>query len=242
MAEHQLMLPCTLNIAEVYPFLGLSEDALTPQLKELLEHALQKVCHLSKPRGTYADFAVNTLKPDHIELVGSNLCLQGTQTLRHFASSSRITLLAVTLGEQVATTLAELSKEKNSEALIFDAVASAATENLAEQLDSLIVGEIRRKGFFPTARFSPGYSDWNLSWQKSLVESVHGAKIGLSVTPYFLLEPIKSITAAIGWSSTPLARNYEAPTRLKPCQGTLSCEHCPIREHCQASIVHHHLS
>jgi len=236
MTRRLINLPFSLDITEVYPFLGLDEKNLTPQIQELLLNTIHKVSLLAHPRGTYADFVVSQVTQDRIDLVDSKLCILGQETLRHFASSSRITLLAVTLGKQVAAALEELSQKKGSEALFFDAVASAATENLAEQLDSLIVGEIRRKGFFPTARFSPGYSDWDLSWQKALVDSINGDRIGLGVTPYSLLEPIKSITAVIGWSSSPITRNYLPPNRLKPCQGTLSCAHCPLKEHCPSSF------
>jgi len=232
MASRRLKLPFTLTEDDVLPFLGSKADALTPQLRDLLQNTMKKVGSLAEPQGVYADFKVRSITEERLELDGTSLRIQGRQTMRHFSTSQRVTLLAVTLGERVAATLSQLSSTRIGEALIFDAVASAATENLAEQLDALISGEIRRQGFFPTARFSPGYGDWDLAWQKELVNSLQGDQIGLRVTPYSLLEPVKSITAAIGWSSTPILRNYETPVRKKPCQGTLSCSQCPLQGYC----------
>lgn len=232
MPVYKLSLPLTLNISQVTPFLGLKGETLKPELEDLLEQSILTLRSQASPRGVYAHFDVNTPCEDRLDLIGANLSITGSQTLRHFAACTKVTLLAVTLGNRVAAALAEISQKKNTEALIYDAVASAAAENLAEQLDSLIISGIIRKGFFPTARFSPGYGDWDLTWQKALVESVQGADIGLEVTPYFMLEPVKSITAAIGWSRTPIARNYENPGRLKPCQGSLSCPECLLKDYC----------
>ncbi len=236
MTVKYLNLPLSLQVEEICPFLGLTVEALQPDLEELLKQAVRKVSQLAQPKGAYAHFAVKQINSDKITLSDTNLQIEGSQTLPHFVSCQRVTLLAVTLGKEITNVLEELSQTKISQAVLLDATASAAAENLAEQLDALITGEIRRKGFYPTARFSPGYSDWNLSWQKELLESLDGEKIGLGLTPYNLLEPIKSITAAIGWSSEPVTRNYELPNRLKPCQGTESCPHCPLSATCQSSL------
>lgn len=232
-----LNLPLNLQVAEICPFLGLSEDSLPPDLQELLAKAMQKIAPLVHPIGAYADFAVEQISPESLTLSGTSLQIEGSQVMPHFVSCQRVTLLAVTLGREVAEALEELSQTKISEAVLLDATASAATENLAEHLDTLITGEIRRKGFYPTARFSPGFSDWSISWQKELLASLNGAKLGLRLTPYNLLDPVKSITAAIGWSSTPVTRNYEMPNRLKPCQGTISCPNCPLATTCQFSLA-----
>lgn len=235
MTVQQLNLPLTLTLSEVYPFLGMTEKDLTPDLKELLDRALQKVNRLAQPKGAYGEFVVEQITPDKLTLQGTKLQIQGSQTMGHFTFCRRVTFLAVTIGQQIAQAIEELSHTKISEALLLDAAASAATENLAEQLDALITGEIRRKGFYPTARFSPGYGDWQLTWQKELIFSLDGEKIGLGVTPHNLLTPIKSITAAIGWSTQPVTRNYELPNRNKPCQGTVSCQHCPLSASCPSS-------
>jgi len=234
-AQRILQLPLTLPEDQVYPFLGMTKHALTPELQGLLRHTLQKVSNLAQPKGVYADYLVRKINDDRLELDGTDLCIQGLQTLDHFRTAKKITLLAVTLGSKISAVLSQFTKAQATEALFFDAVASAATENLAEQLDALISGEIRRQGYYPSARFSPGYGDWALSWQSNIVASLQGEKIGLGVTPYFLLDPVKSITAAIGWSSVPIPRSYDLPVRKKPCQGALSCSHCPLREHCPAS-------
>ncbi|MDD4335226.1 MAG: hypothetical protein PHY77_06425, partial [Desulfotomaculaceae bacterium] len=85
--------------------------------------------------------------------------------------------------------------------------------------------------YYPTARFSPGYGDWPLESQQQFIESISGEKIGLAVTSHYLLQPVKSVTAVIGWSRVPIERSYEQPQK-KPCQGALTCRDCLLKEKC----------
>ncbi len=235
MTVRRFHLPLNLKTEEVYPFLGMPAETLTSELQKQLKQAIQKVSRLAVPQGVYTDFPVRKITAENLKLAGTDFQIQGKQTMLHFATAAKVTLLAVTVGSQVAAALEELSCKKIGEAVFFDAAASAAAESLVEQLDALICREIIRKGFYPTARFSPGYGDWGLHWQKSLVSAVQGDAIGISVTPYFLLEPVKSITAVIGWSTVPVTRSYELPKKVKPCQGNISCQHCPLSASCASA-------
>ncbi|MBZ4653744.1 MAG: Vitamin dependent methionine synthase activation region [Peptococcaceae bacterium] len=236
-----VQLPLNLSPEEVFPFLGITSGTrLAPELMNLIQHYLQSIKELAKPQGLWQTYGVKDISPERITLEASPLVIAGKKTVPHFDTSVKVSLLAVTLGSRIDNLLAELGRERTAHALILDGVASAAVEGLAEQLDQHISREIRRQGYFPTARFSPGYGDWPLSWQKAFLESIDAKKIELSVTPHFLLQPVKSITAAIGWSHIPVERNYELPARKKPCQGTLSCQNCPLSSVCQ-KVPNHQL-
>ncbi len=230
-----VQLPLNLAIKEIFPFLGITSDTrLAPELLDLLEQYLGVVKELSKPQGLWQTYVVKTISPERITLETSPLVIEGKKTVLHFVTSAKVSLLAVTLGGRIDNLLAELGQKHPAHALILDGAASAAVETLAEQLDQHISREIRRQGYFPTARFSPGYGDWPLSWQKAFLESIDAKRIELGVTSHCLLNPVKSITAAIGWSRIPVERNYELPARKRPCQGTLSCQHCPLAPVCQS--------
>ena len=47
-------------------------------------------------------------------------------------------------------------------------------------------------------RFSAGYADFNLENQKALYERLQMGKIGVTITPSFILLPEKSVTAISG--------------------------------------------
>lgn len=229
-----LNLPLSIDPSLVYPYLGLTESSLSPELRELIDRYILETMRLSVPRGVWQTVNIALKEEARITLEASTLEILGTSAIAHFLTSTKVTLLAATLGERLGSYLEELSKAQPAHALILDAVASAAVEHLTEELDQLVSRDIRRQGYHPTARFSPGYGSWPLSSQKDFLDSLDAGKIGLTVNSYFLLQPVKSVTAAIGWSQVPVSRNYEMPLGTKPCQGTLSCSNCPLYHSCKS--------
>lgn len=225
--------PLNLTLEETYPYLGMRTDkGITPDLTKRIQKSVEQIRLKAHPRCLYMTVPVKEFTPDRVSLEGSDLVIAGEKTAAHFQSSSQVSLFAVTIGDEIDTLLSAQSEDKSVQVLLLDGVASAAAENIAEQADAILSRDIRRQGFFPTARFSPGYGDWPLSWQKPFIESVQGIRIGISVTPQFLLHPVKSITAVIGWSKIPVERNYETPSRTLPCRGTMSCRLCPLAGQC----------
>jgi hypothetical protein len=229
-----LNLPLLLTREEIYPFLnlGLAPGPLPANLDKLVDTYLRRVTQLAKPQGLIRVCSIRSLTPDRVELADANLVIAGTPAVAHFTACERVTLLAATLGPGIDGFLAGLQQTSGAaDAFIFNGIASAAAEHTTEILDGLAVREIRRNAYYPTARFSPGYGDWPLESQQQFIESIRGEKIGLAVTSHHLLQPVKSVTAVIGWSRVPLERSYEQPQE-KPCQGTLTCRDCPLKEKC----------
>jgi hypothetical protein len=229
-------IPLTLTYQEVLPFLGMNKEP-SPQEKELIEHYLIEIKQKAQPIGVWKTFPVKSWDPKKIILEGSPLLLEGNNTAQHFKTCNQITLLATTLGPKIDHLLANLSPQNPAHALIADGVASTAIESFTEQLDRYLSTQIRRKGYFPTARFSPGYGDWPLNWQKEFLISLDSKKIGLATTPYFLLQPCKSVTAALGWSNIPLERSYASPSSpkkhaKKPCRSAHTCRYCKLASSC----------
>ena len=193
---------------------------------------LRHVTRLAKPQGLIRVCSIRSLSPERVELADASLVIAGSRVVAHFAACEKVTLLAATLGPGIDRFLAGLQQTSGAaDAFIFNGIASAAAEHITETLDALAVREIRRSAYYPTARFSPGYGGWPLESQQQFIESIGGEKIGLTVTSHYLLQPVKSVTAVIGWSRVPLDRSYEL-LREKPCQGTLTCRDCPLKEKC----------
>jgi 5-methyltetrahydrofolate--homocysteine methyltransferase len=238
---NQFKIPLNLSSKDVLPFLGIDKEA-SPQELQLINLYIDKAMKKARPLGVWKTFSVKSFEPERINLEDCPLVLEGLNTSEHFKTCDKITLLAATLGPEIDLILNQLAGENAAHALFLDGVASAAIENFTEQMDLYLSEEIRRKGYFPTARFSPGYGDWPLSWQKHFLDSIDGAKIGLTTTPYFLLQPIKSVTAALGWSKIPVERNYKETDNensagnkpIKPCRGSQACRYCNLAPFCRA--------
>jgi hypothetical protein len=231
MKAQRINLPLSLTVEEVYPYLGVTTEKTSEKLIEHILHYIKIFRCGTKPTGIWKNIELYERQQDKILLKNTKLVIEGAQTASHFPACSAFTLLAVTLGPEADALLSE-PKSSRLEELVCDGVASAAVENVTEQLDKLLAMGIRRQGFFPTARYSPGYGDWPLSWQGDLLQTLDAAQIGITVSPYCVLQPLKSVTALIGHSRIPVERNYATAERQKPCQGTLSCPQCPLFPGC----------
>ena len=78
--------------------------------------------------------------------------------------------------------------------LVTDCIGSAAIEAFCDKINlSLGNGEYLRP------RFSPGYGDLMLDYQKDIIEFLQTNKsIGMSLTESLMMVPVKSVTAIIG--------------------------------------------
>lgn len=103
-------------------------------------------------------------------------------------------VVACTLGIEVDRLIARLSKTSRAEAFIFDGMASALTEAVTDVMESEIT-----EGLATAPRFSPGYADFSIECQPSLLDFL-GAPVylGITVGESCLMTPMKTVTAIIG--------------------------------------------
>ncbi len=88
-------------------------------------------------------------------------------------------------------------------AVILDAVGSAVVEKAAEQLDEAIQKIVLEKGLKRRPRISPGYGNFPLEDQKKFMALLPSQKLGVTLTPSFMLEPKKSVTFAVACGASP---------------------------------------
>lgn len=136
---------------------------------------------------------------------------------------SRAALLAVTLGAGVDRAINRLQATSMSEAVIFDACASAAAEALCDRLEGEIAQTLA-EGEFLTMRYSPGYGDVPPAESAKILAALETRKrIGLTATASGMLIPIKSITAVIGVAK-------EKRDRKKSCSQCGISDSCPYKK------------
>ncbi|MDO4458704.1 MAG: vitamin B12 dependent-methionine synthase activation domain-containing protein [Clostridia bacterium] len=101
---------------------------------------------------------------------------------------------AATVGHGVDRLLMRLSKISQAKYFVTDALASAYAEALADYANNYI-----KQGKNCRPRFSPGFGDVPLSFQKDILGAVNAQKLlGITLTESFLMSPMKSVTAFIG--------------------------------------------
>jgi hypothetical protein len=79
------------------------------------------------------------------------------------------------------------------------------------------------KDWKTTLRFSPGYADFILENQQGIFRLIGPERIGLSLNPSFLMQPLKSITALIGIG--PDVNTEEYPCKLCDVCNITNCKY-----------------
>ena len=137
---------------------------------------------------------------------GQNIWLDEQTTFR----SAKLSILlrdcreAVLMGATAGNPIMEAIREKTNQgdltaAVVYDATASEMTDAALDWIMAYINRPLRREGkkLLPR-RFSAGYADFALANQKDIFEKLQLAKIGVTITPRFILLPEKSVTAIGG--------------------------------------------
>ena len=204
-----------LNRDEILHYLGYRGQEITLQVERQIEECIRQTRVYARPRLVYRRLPVRKG-----EIVG--LPLNGRDILRVLRPCREAVLLAVTLGPEIERHMMRSEVVNMSEAVIMDACASAAAENVCDRFEEDLREELRREeGFFLTGRYSPGYGDFPIAFQEKLCEVLDTARrIGLTVTDRHIMVPRKSVTAVMGIA--------EEPQELQ----TRGCEACSMFQNC----------
>lgn len=134
-------------------------------------------------------------------------------------------LMAATLGAQSERLLLRHQAKSSADALIMDAVLSAAIEAVCDKQESILRARHKEREQYLTDRFSPGYGDMPLEQTRDICAVLETPKtIGLTVSQSGVMIPRKSVTAILGVSNMPQKR------RPSPCAFCSMAKTCAMRE------------
>ena len=151
-----------------------------------------------RPRAVWRFFQ---LLPDG-RLAGTDFRPAGEDIRSFLRGCGSVILMAATLGAESEILLRQTQLRSLADAVIMDAAASAAIENVCDNLCADLA-EIMAP-LCLTDRFSPGYGDMPLSQQEELCRVLDvGRRIGVNLSESALMIPQKSVTALIGVSERP---------------------------------------
>ncbi len=201
--------------------------SLESEIDEIIEHApqfkgakeiIQKLKKYIKPRVYWMDLKRKEVVEN---ILHSGYLTKGLQDCED------ITFIAVTIGEDLMKYSEKAYEEgKLWESTIANILGSYAVEALIEKFHKSKRQEKMKKGIYSSPRFSPGYGDWDLCNQKHIL-SLLNTNPDIRVDESYMLHPIKSITAVIGWSFIPKTVEYPKGEKRKGlCEGNTSCAYC----------------
>ncbi len=174
-----------IDIREAAAYIGCTE--LSDELTRGLDEAAALVKEAAVPRATWLCLPKNSPILSDI-LIGHDID-------RLLKDCESVAIFAATLGLDIDKQLARLQVTDLRRALLFDACADAAIENVCDNLCT----SLRAQYGTITARFSPGYGDLPHAAQKPISEFLRlDRTIGVTLTESGLMIPQKSVTAIVG--------------------------------------------
>ncbi|MBQ2880040.1 MAG: Vitamin B12 dependent methionine synthase activation subunit, partial [Anaerotignum sp.] len=113
-------------------------------------------------------------------------------------------VFGATIGIEIDRLISKYGRISPSKALFFQAIGAERIESLCDVFCHDISYTLKTEGLHLLPRFSPGYGDFPLDFQKDIFRALDCyRKIGLSLNESMLMSPSKSVTAIAGISHNP---------------------------------------
>lgn len=207
----------TREVLRYLAFKGTPEERLLQEIdgcsRELVSTAAPKACFLRVP--------VTHGENGQLTIDGTPLCSKDLQG--HLRGCKEAFLFAATLGAPVDGLMRRYSVTGMSRAVILQACAAAAIESFCDEQEEALRKSVEGESLFLRPRYSPGYGDFPIQWQHTLLSMLEAPKrIGLTATDSCMLAPTKSVTAIIGLTYD------ETDCHIRKCMGCKS-KNCPFR-------------
>ena len=204
---------------EALRYLRCREGSEPAEVRALLERAEARLLAVARPRCVWKLF---DLSPEGV-LAGTEFYPQGADIRAFLASCDQVIVMGATLGAESEALLRRTQARNMAEAVVLDACASAAVENVCDNLCADLAELFAPR--YLTDRYSPGYGDFPFSQQREVFAVLDMTRrIGVSLTESGLMLPQKSVTALIGVSDLP------QPKRRRGCESCSNYETCAYRK------------
>lgn len=186
------------NKDEVLRYLGYKNQVLDKVTNALIDELMDEMRSLIKARYVYKFFNIRKEK-DRICILNSNFSIAGEDIRKHLDKSEVCILMAATLGNSVDEKIRYYEKISMTKALILDACATTAIEELCDRICEELEEVVQNENNTLTSRYSPGYGDLPIDIQKKFLAMLSAEKsIGLTASSNSILIPRKSVTAIVG--------------------------------------------
>lgn len=197
------------------------------ELEKILEKSENLIKSCVFPKYVYRTADIN-ISGNKIEISGFPSVVESSDLSEHLKNCNRAVIMAVTLTSEADRLINRAEISDMTEAYTLDAMCSSAIETACDMAEREIFSEIGAE--YTTWRYSAGYGDLSLSYQRDFIRFLNAEKrIGLTLTPEFLMIPRKSVTAIIGISENPLEnkrRSCSLCNMYGKCRFSLQGGHC----------------
>ncbi len=155
----------------------------------------EMLCEL---KGAYEFIKIDSIRGGAITLA-NGISFESRQLCGLFQGCEEVLLTAATAGNAIIERRdAEIKGGNASLGIILDAVGSETADTGLDWMEEFLKAQSAKKARTITRRFSPGYGDLRLAYQKDIYDAMKLSKIGITITDRYLLSPEKSVIAVAG--------------------------------------------
>lgn len=175
------------------------KTVLTAADRKLIEETLSLGWALCDNRGVWARIGITEHHEDRLILEGG-VSLESRDLANWMAQSKELILMGATAGSGVMEQIqVDVAEGRITRGVILDAVASQVADGVLDWMSELLSKTLRREGNKLTRhRYSPGYGDLSLEYQRTIFDLLQLEELGLTLTEQCILMPEKSVIAIVG--------------------------------------------
>jgi len=187
------------RMREAVRYLGYGKHKPDEITEKLLEESFQELDSAVRVRSCWRVFDLAMREDGRFLIEGYEFASRSLY--RNLAGCTKIAVLGITLGAGVDLLMHRYEVSDMARAVVLQSAAAAYLEAECDTLQERIRTKASESGLWLRPRFSPGYGDFDLAYQKQVMELLDlPRKAGITMTDTFMMAPVKSVTAFIGMS------------------------------------------
>jgi hypothetical protein len=195
--DYETIMPSLSEVATIMGYASGTEPSFVPEMLEIL---LKDAPPHVSAGGCYSVFEITEIKiPQGLILHSSGRLRCGSKIARQILGSDSFALFVSTAGNSFDTWIKSKASEGDVLAeYLCSSIGSVIADKVADVIQEKINSYAMKAGKGITNRYSPGYCSWNVREQRGIFDLLPADRIGVTLTPSFLMKPIKSVSGIIG--------------------------------------------
>lgn len=186
-----------MNLKEILRYLGYGQNKPDDKMVALIEECYTELVKAAKPRLVQKRIPIEVIGDGNILL--GEIKIFSKDLTKNLMGCREAVIFAVTLGSGTDMLMNRLVKLDIAKASILQACGAAMIEDYIDEFQAELSEGLAEEGLKIRPRFSPGFGDFYLEFQKEIFQIINPEKaIGVFLTEGGVMIPEKSVTAIIG--------------------------------------------
>jgi len=180
--------------SEIRRYLGMAQ--VEPgKVESLIEDSLREITDAASMRYLVREFSL--FWQDGCPVIDGEI-VASKDLAKNLKGCTSVVFFVATLGAEVDRRIRRAQAVSMARAAVLQACAAAVTEALCEEVNQSVKDAAAEEGLICHPRYSPGFGDLTLDYQKTVFRKMQPERIGVTLNDSLLMSPSKSVTALIG--------------------------------------------